>query len=189
MGCDISIFIELDRSNNNEPFSGETVPLGNGEILSIDRNYYLFAALADVRNDGSIRNLIPPRGIPINLSWELIPHFYQPIKEELKSIPSNFWYSWNEIGIVTRKEANNLVDKNLVKYNQEIPNLIKQGQLVTQLDAHTFGWLLLEEIKLSIETNNLEIKDENFLIIIDLMEMIEKRIGEKRTRMLFYFNN
>lgn len=189
MGCDISVFLELDNRNNEIPFCGDFTAFAYSEILplEIERNYRLFAVLADVRNDGSIKNLIRPRGIPDNISWELIPEFFQPIKEESENIPSNFIYRWHEIEMHTRKEAQRLVDRKEVSYNKEIPGLLKANVLITRQDAHTFGWLLLDEIKAAIEINKLDITNESFHLIIELMELIEKKRGNRTTRLLFYF--
>lgn len=189
MGCDISIYIELDTCTDStkSPFSGNATSIGEGEVLSIDRDYALFAAIANVRNNGSIQCHVEPRGIPNNLSCELIPQFYQPIKEELGAIPSNFWYSWKESEAVWRKEAKKLVAKGVASYNQEIEDCFKPKQLISNTYAHTFSWLYLDEILKSIKINNLEIRDENLLLVLDLMKAIEKRKGERRTRMLFYF--
>ena len=189
MGCDISLFIELDDTKNEVPFSGNATALAASEIMpfNIGRNYRLFAALAGVKSHSSIENLVTPRGIPDNISWELIPAFFQPIKEELENIPTNFIYCWHEIEAHTRSEAQRLVDRNEATYNKEIPGLLKANTLITQQDAHTFGWLLLDEIKATIEINNIDISEENFPLIIDLMELIEKKIGVARTRLLFYF--
>lgn len=190
MGCDISVFLEIDKGEE-APFSSPfTTSIGSGEFLAIERNYDLFAALAGVRNDGSIINPVKPRGIPQNLSWKHIPYFFTPIKEETDHLPAQLWYSWNQKEYYSREEAEQYVKNGSVSYNQPLMDQqLKAGQLITRLDAHSFSWLLLEEIKSAITLNNLTIKDENLLILLSTMEVIELSIGAGKTRMLFYFDN
>lgn len=189
MGCDITVFLEMDE-HNEQPFSGPlTTSIGSGEFLPLDRNYDLFAALADVRNDGSIINPVKPRGIPQNLSWEHIPCFFLPIKEEVDHLPAQLWYAWNPVEYYPRKEAERYIKSGTVAYNHSFNDYLKPGQLITQLDAHSFGWLLLKEIKSAVTLNDLVITDTNFHIILATMETIEQRIGPGRTRILFYFNS
>lgn len=190
MGCDISIFLEIDKGDE-APFSSPfTTSIGSGEFLPIDRDYELFAALAGVRNNGSMINPVKPRGIPRNLSWEHIPYFFTPVKEAVSHLPVQLWHAWNQEEYYSRKEAEKYIKNGAASYNQPLMNQqLKAGQLITQLDAHSFSWLLLEEIKSAIALNGLTIKDDHLLILLGTMEIIEQRIGAGRTRMLFYFNN
>lgn len=189
MGCDISVFLEMDEEDG-VPFSAPwATSIGSGEFLPINRNYDLFAALADVRNDGDIVNTVKPRGIPQNLSWGHIPYFFSPIAEEMDHLPSQLYYAWGRDTSYSRSEAERYVNRGSAAYNQPLNQQVKAGQLMTQLDAHTFGWLFLEEIRAAIAINDLAITDDNFHILLGTMELIEGRKGPGRTRMLFYFNN
>lgn len=190
MGCDISVFLEMDEGDGTPFSSPGAIGIGSGECLPVNRNYDLFAALADVRNYGSIVNTVKPRGIPHNLSWEHIPYFFSPITEEMDHLPSQLYYAWGRDTSYSRSEAERYVNRGASAYNQPLANQqVKAGQLMTQLDTHTFGWLFLEEIKSAIAINNLAITDDNFHILLGIMELIEGRKGPGRTRMLFYFNN
>lgn len=190
MGCDITVFLEMDKGGEAAFSSPFITSIGSGEFLPLERNYDLFAALAGVRNDGSMINQVPPRGIPQNISWEHIPGFFIPIKEAINHLPAQLWHAWNQEEYYSRKEAERYIKSGSVTYNQPLMNQqLKAGQLITQLDAHSFSWLLLSEIKAAININKLVIEDLNFLIMLGIMEQVEQLIGPGRTRMLFYFNN
>jgi len=62
MGCDIHFYIE----ENYEPNWYEIME------INIPRNYQLFACLAGVRNSWGIEPMILPRGLPDDLSKEML---------------------------------------------------------------------------------------------------------------------
>ena len=54
MGCDIHLHIEVKIGGKWEHWGSPDVP----------RNYALFALMADVRNDGTIKPICQPKGLP-----------------------------------------------------------------------------------------------------------------------------
>ena len=62
MGADIHVYCEYRHPDSNWD------DLFND--LYLRRKYAMFAALADVRNNGTIEVKIPPRGLPTDLAWK-----------------------------------------------------------------------------------------------------------------------
>ena len=58
MGCDIHAHVEIEVAGKWEHYS----------CLDIDRDYDLFARMANVRNRGSVNPISTPRGLPIDAS-------------------------------------------------------------------------------------------------------------------------
>lgn len=71
MGCDIHLYTEAKKSNGKWCCS-DYFKLNEESYIHIpiyhDRNYALFATLADVRNYSDIEPIDSPRGLPENLS-------------------------------------------------------------------------------------------------------------------------
>ena len=76
MGCDIHMYVEYKKPNTNGQWEcGELFAMNNSNNADLsvevdrvpiyrDRNYALFAVLADVRNNGTYECIAPPRGFP-----------------------------------------------------------------------------------------------------------------------------
>lgn len=62
MGCDIHGALQIRYSANSSYRSVQAIPR--------NRNYTLFAALADVRNYDSIKPLAPDRGVPADITYD-----------------------------------------------------------------------------------------------------------------------
>ena len=65
MGCDIHPHIEIEHPVDPEKDYHYTGYFGK---LNLERDYYMFSLMADVRNDGTVPVIIPPRGIPDDMS-------------------------------------------------------------------------------------------------------------------------
>jgi len=63
MGCDIHAFVEILVTNGTWEMAEE---------LDLNRSYSLFGLLADVRNYSETKPIVPRRGIPSDLSSELL---------------------------------------------------------------------------------------------------------------------
>lgn len=77
MGCDIHLFVEKKVGRSWYSWSRTEVVYGHGcEWVQDyygydDRNYALFAVLADVRNRDGLKPLAQPRGLPEDVSWKV----------------------------------------------------------------------------------------------------------------------
>jgi hypothetical protein len=67
MGCDIHAYIEFGASPVEREL-GTQARIGFFAEVQMGRNYRLFAALSDTRNDGEIAAIAPPRGLPATVS-------------------------------------------------------------------------------------------------------------------------
>lgn len=87
MGCDIHMHVEYRPTHGNPGYlwrSGDYYKMhyrGNREAeytvtdFCGDRDYWLFAVLADVRNDGSFTYIDGPRGLPKDISEDVKREF------------------------------------------------------------------------------------------------------------------
>lgn len=83
MGCDIHIYVEAKREGKwvsvdkwiPFPYPDESTEgrmwVNYEDRIYCDRNYEVFAALADVRNDGNIRPISAPKMLPSDISHEV----------------------------------------------------------------------------------------------------------------------
>ena len=106
MGCDIHIFIEYRKSNQNWSSDGE---------YDYRRNYYTFALMADVRNNGMVKPISKPRGLPEDVN-EKTNHglsSYHSLSwltfEEFENIESELWCCYDES--LVHKKAKDLIEK------------------------------------------------------------------------------
>jgi hypothetical protein len=94
MGCDIHAHIEYER------WEGEYI--GWGFDIDINRNYTLFSVLANVRNGGEIGPISEPRGLPKDISMEVMEYY----NEERHDAHSCSWLNLNDL-----VEANKRINK------------------------------------------------------------------------------
>lgn len=87
MGCDIHLHIEV--------LVGEDFPAywEHWAAPAVKRNYDMFAKMANVRNDGSIKPIAWPRGLPNDAS----PLTYMAYKEEEADAHSTSYLTVDEI--------------------------------------------------------------------------------------------
>lgn len=139
MGCDIHLHSEIKINGKWHHYSHPR----------IDRNYTLFARMADVRNDGSIEPISKPRGIPENatfttkydykhdsghsaswLSWQEIvalgEWFEQKQRERMK--PGDFYsFEHNEVGYLFGNSWS-------LEYKEELPKGLEDARFVFWFD-------------------------------------------------------
>lgn len=83
MGCDIHLHIEVKLSGKWEHWGAP----------DINRNYALFALMADVRNDGTIKPICQPKGLPKDIHL-LTKLDYNRAKSDYHSMS---WFGIDEI--------------------------------------------------------------------------------------------
>jgi len=81
MGCDIHAYLERKKHGSKEKDKGINYWVNKGDA-EVDRNYELFALLADVRNGNGIKPISQPKGEPSD-GWE--NEFSREFKEYLAS--------------------------------------------------------------------------------------------------------
>lgn len=174
MGAVIYAYIEYDEMGQ-PPFGGDVRALSEGSF-DINRSYGLFGALAGVRAEEQPR--FPPRGLPPRLTWEVAKHFYYAV------LAPGEEPEWTGEKYVSQEEAESWVHKGYSEY-------VHQGDLlyVTDPDAHSANWLTLPEIDEALKAHNIQ-PDEiplEFHLVMDIMAVIDQRLGAGRTRLVFWF--
>jgi len=128
MGCDIHLFVEVNNNGKWESVDEWTENDGYIHVsyenrLYTDRNYSMFALLANVRNYQGIKPICQPKGLPSDVSDEVKAyseswgedghsHTYFTLKELLE-------IDWNE----TIKEAGYMDNKRWKKFSLSLKTL------------------------------------------------------------------
>ena len=101
MGSDIHAVVEVDYGADAEPFTGDQVIAFAAGPIFIDRDYRLFAALADGRRTTPglcppHPSLHPPRGLPGRLSIDVTENYEEERRSgdgQLTFVPNPNWHS------------------------------------------------------------------------------------------------
>lgn len=166
MGCDIHGYVEY--SYRYEEWTGIA-------FESIPRNYFLFEALAGIM--GKKKPLIPPKGIPLTASSIVKNYYLADVVDDVDDCDEG----------IERREAEEYIQKGFSHYWHN------DNTLISRPDWHTPSWLTLKEINQVLQHAQIEKESlaRQFLIVIDLMEAIERwdRIGKNTSRFVFWFDN
>lgn len=118
MGCDIHAFIERKTNENWRMFAK----------LNLNRDYRLFASLADVRNCYDIACPTKPKGLPADLSWRVKDACTLFVVDEEEA----------DRGYVTKLEADEWLRRGI--------SVMMEEKRISNPDWHTPSWLILSEI-------------------------------------------
>lgn len=142
MGCDIHLHVEK-RHRNSVKKGFPTWWQGDifGEFS--DRNYKMFAYLADVRSDGDDERIVPDRGIPDDVADSTKDYYMHPVMTDDKSFE---WYYDSPCRPVTQKTA----DEWVKKYGCKI-ECCDGYKDVTDPDFHSYNWCTTEELEKCIK--------------------------------------
>ncbi|MDJ0754674.1 MAG: hypothetical protein QNJ45_14205 [Ardenticatenaceae bacterium] len=171
MGTDIHLHIEY-RSNKYDKYRLFA------SDFQINRDYALFGALAGLGTEKE--PLIPPRGLPKDISNELRYQPFIPVtqvtKKKLGFLPAN---------IVCLDELDE-------PYYQGSRRLEMDGKVifVSDPDKHTSSWLTLTEIYACLDYHELKIEScvYNLRLLLDLMDGIKSTLGPE-PRIVFWFDS
>lgn len=164
MGCDIHCYIEFRRRGDRDNWGG-------WPRINPGRNYGAFGRLAGVR--GQVGPIVPPRGLPSDLS------FHARHDNEL--------YICNEPteGCVTAETAKHYFEKCGSKY------IMRDGKpiWVTHPDWHTHSWLTADEWEAAItfKSHFVQSAGDEYEAILAVMRFFESRGYD--TRVVFWFDN
>lgn len=129
MGCDIHAYVEVvDHYPDGCSFAHGFA------ALEMDRNYGLFAVLAGVRNDDSIRPLSEPRGVPPDLSSLASDDYWLMVDDELAA------KEWD--GYISAEAADRSVQYGAAE--RVLGDSLRQ---VANSDWHSASWLTLSEME------------------------------------------
>ena len=137
MGCDIHLHIEK-RHRESVKKGFDTWWQGDiyGEFS--DRNYKMFAYLADVRSDGDDERIVPERGIPDDVSDSTKDYYLHPILENEKTFE---WYYDHPCIPVTQETADDWVKRCGCKISEN-----GRYKDVTDPDFHSYNWCTADEL-------------------------------------------
>lgn len=176
MGCDIHVNIEYRHPVQGiEPVIAKHFYAG--------RDYDLFAALAGVRqqiDDPSLRPpfpwLIPPRGVPSDLSRPLLKVYYCQVLPDGASASEAVFPN-----CCSQQEA--------TQYGKA-PRQFGALLVIPNPDYHSASYLSRAEITAACEhmQYNLASAPSEFLLALDVMDSIDARFGEGASRMVFWFD-
>ena len=176
MGCDIHLHLEyLHPSWGIEPVIANT--------FSVDRDYGLFAVLAGVRNYNDLPVLVPPRGVPDDVSFRIHEQFYAEIvPDDAHDWQKNLMHEW-----CYESDAKNYVEK----YGSHIKEFEGGIRYVSNPDWHSASYLTREEVIEVCRHSQYDLAKSpvEFQIVMDFMKSLDERFGESVSRIVFWFDN
>ena len=155
MGCDIHGWVEVKK---------DYLDWWDGVIRIdrlVERNYVMFACLANVRNYDEVKPISDPRGIPSDVSDEA----KKDIEGWGEDGHSHSWLTWKEIKEYDWSN-NKYYEHRVIEFTR---NGIKEvePEWKPMKEAISSGWELL----------------------FDLMERLAKDYGDENVRLVFWFDN
>ncbi len=130
MGCDIHAYIEYGPSSVEREL-GTKQWVGFFGAIHLDRDYHLFAALSDTRNDGEIEPVCEPRGLPATLSSWVEAENTLLVSESEK----------NEPGCTPKDRAEQWVEGGSSQW------VDAKRSRITHPDWHSHSWVSAEEFE------------------------------------------
>jgi len=155
MGCDIHGWVEVKKD-----YLDWWIGIIKIDWIA-DRNYTMFACLANVRNYDNVKPISEPKGIPKDVSDEA--------KEDIEGWGvdghSHTWLTWKEI-----KEYdwynNKYYEHRVIEFTKDGIKKVKP-EWKSMKEAISSGWQLL----------------------FDLMERLAKEYGDENVRLVIWFDN
>lgn len=133
MGCDIHLFVERKIKGSNDRFENTAFC---GEFS--DRNYNMFAFLADVRNYDRIKHM-PLRGLPNDIGHTTFDAFFKRSVDDTTDRGNEKWYFLQKDEDKSVKTALSFIrDVSGVKY-------------YLHPDFHSYNWCTASELSKGIE--------------------------------------
>lgn len=175
MGADIHMYVEYCRLRDPGEAGAEEREYWSpfGGRINPGRNYWLFASLADVRDEGA---MYEPRGLPDNLGYCARDDSRLYISES----PGDRY--------VTPERAKSWVEKGYAKYvNDHNGN----PTWVTHPDWHSHSWLTPDELQ-AVYTRYAYTHGQpvsvQYRALLAAMRTLEND-GENKVRVVFWFDN
>ena len=180
MGCDIHPYVEYVVETSQDAYCFAE--------LSMDRDYWLFHALAGVRGSPLTGDKIGvPKGVPDNLSPTVRDEYYMVVDNERAGKDIEGYITIEEAKKYEQAYGAKLLVRPKIEYSGWVPPV-----LLSNPDYHSASYLNVEELK-KVRGNFLSIEDKrvetNYELdsIIAMMEALE-RPGVK-SRFVFWFDN
>ena len=187
MGADIHLHLEYHTTppgRLRREQARMTQPLYPRPVIAnrfyIPRDYALFAALAGVRNSDNRPVKISPRGLPEDVSREIFHQYYVEI------FPPDTPADWLQAGWKWCRPED--AQKSVEKGKQ----IEERGsrRFIAGEDLHSPSHLYLSEIHQVLRHagyDEAQLSPE-FLLVLGGMEFIDKRYGDRCSRIVFWFD-
>lgn len=188
MGCDIHLHLEYHttppgrlrrkQEQANRPLYPRPVIANR---FYIPRDYPLFAALAGVRNRDNRPVKFTPRGLPEDVSREIFHQYYVEIfPPETPSELLQAGWKW-----CRPEDARKLVEKYGKQTAERGPQRFIAGE-----DLHDPSYLYLSEINQALRYSGYDKANlsAEFLLVLGGMKFIDKRYGDRCSRIVFWFD-
>jgi hypothetical protein len=130
MGCDIHAYIEYGPTSVEREL-GTKEWVGFFGAINLDRDYGLFAALSDTRNNGDIEPISEPRGLPATVSSWVASENTLLVSESEK----------NEAGCTPRDRAEHWVEGGTSQW------VGPDKSRITHPDWHSHSWVDADEFE------------------------------------------
>jgi len=173
MGCDIHMYVEYKRSDNDrEQFTNF------GSRINPGRNYYMFGLLSKgVRSDNE--NGIEPKGLPPfkTLGYYTITDVSDFIVDENDN---------DESGYISKERAHEYIKKGYTTYTDESKTRVFAS------DWHSHTWLTRDEYKKQLEIyyqhpDSQQYKEPEYNVMLAILDSFEEQGFE--SRVVFWFDN
>lgn len=191
MGVEMHAFIEID-SYSGQPFSNsDSIEIFNkGEFLIL-RHPQLFDAMANGfsfkhDSDPATKALIPPRGLPDPVSRSVDERYHLFVVPESSTCDERNYTFRCSIG----QAAVDRLSLNLIPLPKDWSPSRLRGRVINP-NWHCASWLFPDEWSASLAHARLEWKDLSLAVrmIRAAMAEAESQLGNRRVRLVFWFDN
>ena len=166
MGCDIHVYLEYknrDQSGWNKDWN--TLAFDG---LFIQRDYTLFALMANVRNYDNITPVSEQKGIPSDINWATKNRYYLHIDSKHLDLAKK----WVNSGQSTILDA-------------EGGREVREGDFISSPDWHNASYMDIKEVR--AVNKRLPHGNASFKAVIGAMGALERAGYE--SRIVFFFDN
>ncbi len=192
MGMDIDLYVEWIPFKKDPPFHKnfdvDAIQVFGGDRIYVARDYRLFSCLSG--RSGSDDPLYAPRGLPANISLDLLPFLAQPIEGNQALIEKEL--GLYDLQYISKNKAQQLT--NILHGNQKFVNLQIHEQLYDKLfitnNGYDHSYLYYEEILRALTYAGLtpDDCDGTFKVVLELLKSIDSEFGANKSRIVFCFD-
>lgn len=201
MGCDIHFKIERRLKNSTETSKENKWNVTDYSIEAEygNRDYWMFAHMANVRSDEYNENYLEPKGLPEDISdnTKISCSLLCPTNKANEPGFINRFPKYKEINRDQYNEWRKLYKPKVLKFTDSYKFLNEYYDAICDIDTHSHSWLTTEEYEECFnkvykrEENNETIYLKGYLnwyILLQRMKAYEE-FGKYDVRIIFWFDN
>lgn len=173
MRCDIHLFVEY-----NHPQMGMEPVIAN--LFWLPRDEQLFCALSG-RNGAPLPSRYPPRGLPPDVSSAIFfQYFLEVLPRTAEEWRKNLGHAW-----CYEEDA-----ERFVRENGAVIRRMNGQRYLANPDWRDASHLNLDEVREAMEFSQVgeDRLSPEFLLVLDCMQAIDRRFGERSSRIVYWFN-